>query len=67
VVEGCCRARFLFESNPPIDVARNGRGENLDGDVTSKPGITGPINLTHRPGADRRDNLVRPESGAWCQ
>jgi hypothetical protein len=67
VVQGCSGASFLFESNPTVSVTRDGGGENLDGDVTSKSRIPGPINLAHRPGADECNNLVRPESGARCQ
>jgi len=56
--------RFLFEALPQSWIARKVRGKNLDRDGAVQTRIAGPVDLTHATRAKRRDDFIRPETGA---
>ena len=58
VVEGGNRARLTFEALAKLGALRDVRGQNLDGDRTIEPRVSGLVDFTHSAGADRRDHLV---------
>jgi hypothetical protein len=41
--------------------------QDFDGDGPIEPRVARAIDLAHAPGADRRENLVRAEAGAWLE
>jgi hypothetical protein len=57
--------RLLFEPAQPVIVGRERRGQNLDGDFSPQPRVARAVNLAHSTGAQRTDNLVRPQLCAW--
>ena len=59
--EGSCLA---LEAGDAVEVAGDGFGEDLEGDVASEAGVAGAVDLAHATRADRREDLVRPEARA---
>jgi hypothetical protein len=56
------RLRFPLEAHEPFAVRRELRRQHLDRDVTAKPCVAGPIDLSHPSRSDLRENLIRPET-----
>ncbi len=67
MVECAGGASFLFEAAKAVEVAGEGSGQDLDGNVTSQARILGPIHLAHAACPKRRDDLVRAEFAAGGQ
>src|SRR5262249_14755840 len=42
-------------------------GKHLDRDIASELGVPGPVNLSHPPRAERREDCVLTEAGAGGQ
>jgi hypothetical protein len=61
MVERREQLRFACEPCDAIGILRDGRRQDLEGDLASQPGVARPIDLTHPAGAERRQDLVRPE------
>jgi hypothetical protein len=57
-------AGFATEARDPIGIVDEGRRQGLDRDVAAEPRVVRPVDFTHPPGAERRDELVRPEARA---
>ena len=64
VVQRGQRAGLPLEAGEPIRIGRPHGGQDVDGDVTPQPSVTGTIHVAHAAGADERDDLVDAESGA---
>ena len=62
VIQGAGGDRFLGEAPLAIGVQRRGVVKDLDRDEALQPGIAAAIHLPHAAGAERADDLVRPES-----
>ena len=58
------RARFLLEALHAIGVGRDGRGEDLEGDLTIQPRIARAKHFAHPARANRAENFVRTEARA---
>ena len=56
--------RLALEPRAAIGIAGEDGGQDLDGDVALEPRVARPVDLAHAARADRRDDLVRAESGA---
>ena len=65
MVQGRRRARFPREPLEAHRVVGDVRRQHLDGHVAPEPGVVRPVNLTHAARADRSNDTVRPERGAW--
>jgi len=65
MVEGSGRARFQLEPLQLHLVAKP--RENLDRNIPAKARVMGPIHHSHRTGAERRHDLVGPETIAGRQ
>ena len=59
--------RFALEALLHFEVLGKVRREHLDGHRAVQPGIGRLVYLAHAAGADRRNDLVGPESGAGLQ
>src|SRR5262245_51932499 len=62
MIEGCEHPRFVLEAGQSIGVARKRLCQNLDGDVSSKPGIARAVDLTHPARAEGRNDFVRTDT-----
>ena len=51
-------ARFLLEPMQALDVVRERRRKQLEGDVSTEPRIVSAVHLAHSPGANEPTNLV---------
>ena len=58
VIERGDGARFEFEAGEAIIFAREGFGENFEGDVAAKTRIAGARDFSHAAGAERGDDFV---------
>ena len=56
------QARLAFETRQPLGVARELQRQRLDRDVTTESRVLRAIHLAHAAGAERGDDLVRPET-----
>ena len=56
--------RYLLEAAQVVRVNREGGGQHLDRDLAPEARVVRAIDLAHAPGAERRDNLVGPNSGS---
>ena len=65
VVEAGDDAGFVFESRQAFRVRGHAGRQYLEGHVTTESVIPGPIHLAHAAGAERRDDVVSTESGAY--
>jgi hypothetical protein len=54
--------RLTLEARDPVVIAREGVGEDFDGDLSTKVGISGSIDFAHPAHAERGRDLVRAES-----
>ena len=61
VVEGREHLRFACEACHAIGILGHGRRQDLEGDLASQPRVARPVDLAHPTGAERRQDLVRPE------
>src|SRR4030095_11789245 len=52
------------EATQPLLIRGDGRRENLDGHLTTEPGVTRAVDLAHAARAQWGENLVRAEVGA---
>jgi hypothetical protein len=59
--------RFTLEARETLDVTRERRGEDLDGDVASQRGVGRPVDLAHAAFPELRGDLVRAEALAGGQ
>ena len=66
VVQGRGELRFALEPKLPV-LARDTGGEELDRDGSIQAHVRGAKHLAHAPRAQRRDDLVRPDSSAGVQ
>ena len=57
-------ARFPLEARESLGIARERARQDLDGDVSAEARIAGLVDLAHAAGAQRRQDLVRAESGS---
>jgi len=64
VVQESRRPRLLLEPPQAVRIRREGHRQHLDRDVAPQARILRAVDLPHPAGADRREDLVRPESGA---
>lgn len=55
---------FALKPHHAIDVRGEWLRQDLQRDVAAEPGITGPIDLAHAPGAEEAGNFVRSEASA---
>ena len=55
---------FALESGQGLRVGEHGLREHLDGDVALEPRVPRAVDFPHPSGAERRDDLVRTETGA---
>ena len=65
VVEAGDDAGFMFESRQAFRVRGHAGRQDLERDVTTEAAIPRPIHLAHAAGAERRDDVVSTESGAY--
>ena len=63
MIEGREDVRFAGEPSQPVRILSESSRKHFQRDVTLEFGIAGPIHFTHPTGAQRRDDLVRPEPG----
>ena len=61
VIQGGDRLGLALEALAALLVLGEGGGEDLDGDAAVEAGVLPPPDLAHSAGADRRQELVRPE------
>ena len=54
--------RFALEARETLGVLRERRGQHLDRDVATELRVPRAVHLAHAAGAERRDDLVRPEA-----
>ncbi len=54
--------RLVLEPRPPARVPRRFGREDLQGDVAPEPRVLCPVDLSHPPGAERREDLVEPQT-----
>jgi hypothetical protein len=57
-------ARLLLEPAHPVRIGGQGRGNDLDGDVPSQPGVVSLVDLAHAASTDRARDFVRADTGA---
>jgi hypothetical protein len=60
---GCLR--FLLKAPQPVRIARNKRGQDLDGDFAPQRRIAGAIDLTHPSCAQEANNVISIQFRAW--
>ena len=58
------RPGLALEAGESFGVPRHVLGEDLDCDVATEAGVAGAVDLTHSPGPDRGQDLVRAETAA---
>jgi hypothetical protein len=56
--------RFPFEARPPLFTFQEISLDDLARDVATEARVPGPIHLPHPSRSKRREDLVRPETGA---
>ena len=66
VVQGAGGARLLLEAAELLAIG-DLLGENLDRDFALQAGVTGAVDLTHRPRAEQPHDLIRAESRAGLE
>ena len=59
------RACLTLQPLPPPGVPKDGLEQDFDRDDPIEPRVPGAIHLSHPAGTCRRQDLVRPEPGAW--
>jgi hypothetical protein len=64
MIQRCNGMRFLLKPSQAIGVGRRDWRQYLDGNITAKPEVAGPINFAHAPGANQVLDFVftQPES-----
>ena len=62
VIQAACRAGFLFESTLAFGIAREGRGQELDRDITLQLRIARAIHLSHAADAETSKELESANS-----
>ena len=67
VVEGRGAARLALEADKARGVAREGRGQDLHGDLAAEPAVPREVDLAHAAPAERRENLAIAEDVAGSQ
>ena len=61
------RLRLPLEPREHVRVLREGFGQDFDGDVAAQLRVPRPVHLSHSPGAERREDFVRPQQGSRIQ
>ena len=56
------QARLPLESNSPFFIVEEFFGQDLDRDLSLEPHVLCPVDLSHPPGPERAENLVRAEA-----
>ena len=56
--------RFTPEAREPFGIVRETVGQRFQRDVTTQPRVSGPIDLSHAAGTERRQDFVRTEARA---
>ena len=64
MVERGEQLRFPLEAGEPVGIARDGRGQQLEGDRALEPRVARPVHLAHAPRAEESFDRVRPEANA---
>jgi hypothetical protein len=64
MIERCEQSRFAFEARHATGVGRERRRQDLQGDITIQLRVARAIDLTHAPGAERREDFVGTEARA---
>ena len=64
MVQGGDGPGFLLKAAQPLRVGGVVRRQDLEGDLSAEAGVAGPVDLTHPPGADGGETLVRAETAA---
>jgi hypothetical protein len=67
MVEGGDGAGLALEAALPLGVGRSLLGEDLEGDLAPEAGVVSPVHLSHTPGAQGREDLVRADAPARGQ
>ena len=67
MIQGRCGASLLLEPPESSGVGAELGGQDLDGDVTTKPRIAGAIHLAHAAAANQRHDLVSAEASAGSE
>jgi hypothetical protein len=62
MIEGRQHPRFTLEALQPVGIVRERPRQNLDGDIASKLGVTGAVELRPCASAEHGENLVRTDS-----
>ena len=58
---------FALKASQPIVIGRDGRRQDLDGDLALQPRVGGPIDLAHAALAEQGSDFVDAETGAGSQ
>src|SRR5436309_11210749 len=58
-------SRFLLEPAPSCRIAGHLRRQDFDGHVSAEPSVSREIDLTHPARAQRREDLILTEMGAY--
>src|SRR5580704_6126631 len=67
MVEGRCRASFLFEPLPPFIVFGECGRQKFNRHNAIKPGVPRPVNFAHATCAQRSNNFKGTEPAAWSE
>ncbi len=65
VRQGCHRLGLALEPRESVGVVGDRGRQNLDRHVAIELRVPRPIHLPHSTRAERREDLVRTEAGAW--
>jgi hypothetical protein len=58
---------FPLKASHPLDIARQGRRQHLDGHLPLQLQIGRPVDLAHSAHADLRGDFIRTEAGTWME
>ena len=64
MIERCEEPRLPLEPLLPLFTFQEIFREDLHRDLAAEARVPGPVHLAHAPGAQGREDLVGPESGA---
>ena len=59
--------RLTLEALAELRIGGERVGQDLDRDGAVEPRVAGLVHLAHAAGAERRDDLVRAETGTRCE
>ena len=58
---------FALKPSQPIVIRRDGRRQDLDGDLALQPGVGGPIHLPHSALTEQGGDFIDAETGAGSE